>query len=738
MRSWGNEMNKQKCQQIKICLPLFLLANLMWLMLSCGDGSDQVSSSPTGLAGTVKNASGKALSGAKIYLVPVEQINTTPITAEELLDTDNRSAENRDEPLEDAVRLKGSEFITSETNASGEFQINQDIPEGSYYIYVDPQTKNALYLPGGDHSRIAMHTSAFEGTRIDIKLSATPSDQATYVGSSKCMTCHEDYAGIKYTAHKQGLSVPGVTGDLQNRSQFPYFEESTSFKVFKGVSAYTSGLKLTFGDYDSTQSFDKFKVVEDSSKITTALGNMYLWRDLSTDLYYITIVNTVNTSDPNSPLTLAVKLTYGGTLYKQRFLVQVPDDFATATGTTQRKGHYPLLQYQAYPGISTGSESNFDRTRLKWRDYHLDWWWSSGSDGAIGTSDDLLNAPLATKTFELNCATCHFTGYGNLSKNSTTGEWLADAVNDASGAYDIDSDGLKDEVNVGCESCHGPGSEHVADPDSPSIISLSYLTPSRENMVCGFCHDRSTGKGSSSASELQDGDMLFDENHELPLPGMSRAKVISEHMNKTGPALSKLHTDKVHSKSHHQQYSDFLKSKHYRNDRQLVVCSDCHDVHAKNALKGSTEYAHNLRGDPETPSSILCARCHNIDNSEHMEEKTAAQHAGNDTLCSDCHMPRTAKSGAGQAGLSYFGVTSSTRTSGNTYLMGDISSHLFDFIDKFNLGVAGSTPGDAMPSPYTNACGACHSVDELSSKIPRTKVNSKNTPVSGLNPSVIK
>jgi hypothetical protein len=37
--------------------------------------------------------------------------------------------------------------------------------------------------------------------------------------------------------------------------------------------------------------------------------------------------------------------------------------------------------------------------------------------------------------------------------------------------------------------------------------------------------------------------------------------------------------DDVHSNKPHQQYSDFLKSKIARNDRLLVACSDCHEMH---------------------------------------------------------------------------------------------------------------------------------------------------------------
>ena len=39
-------------------------------------------------------------------------------------------------------------------------------------------------------------------------------------------------------------------------------------------------------------------------------------------------------------------------------------------------------------------------------------------------------------------------------------------------------------VNVGCESCHGPGSAHVADPEANGLIDLE--VPDR---VCVTCHN---------------------------------------------------------------------------------------------------------------------------------------------------------------------------------------------------------------------------------------------------------
>jgi len=715
----GDNIMKIKNKKLKLYLTdTLILLVVILLAIACGDAKDK--GSPTSsITGKVTNASREPVRNAKVYLIPTSAINKQSVSQANILDTTNNFFENLDEPLEDTVRLKGSELISAITDSFGNYTIASKLSDEKYYIYVQPSDTDLNHLPGGDKSRVAKSKNDLVGSIVDIKVSGSPSDSATYIGSSECIACHQDYAGVKYTAHKLGVAVPGKTGGLQNKQNFPYYDDTTSWKIFKTTDSYAGGTKLIVGDHDSSRGFDKFKVYEDSTKVTTPFGEMYLWKDRESEQFKITIVNLINPLDSNSPLTLPVKLTYGGTVYKQRFLVEIPKEFSTSLGSAQRKGLYPLLQFQGYPGISNGKESNYNRSMSKWRDYHLDWWWDKGLDGTFGTSDDSLKLPSPLKTFEAKCATCHFTGYNDLKLNTLSGEWLADAVDDSNGVYDIDGDGAKDELNIGCESCHGPGSEHKVSNDSKNIVSVSYLSPSRENMICGTCHDRSAGLSSDTTPDLKNGDMLFNHVNKLPKPGMSRAQVIKEHTSRPSAAISALHIDKKHSKSHHQQYADFLKSKHYRNDKQLVVCSDCHDVHAKKSLAQTKEFKHNMVADPADPTSSLCSKCHNLEYTEHMEIKTAAQHAGAKTACSDCHMPRTAKSGAGMQSLSTAGTT--TPSDSNTYVMGDISSHLFDFVSKFNLGVSGSTPGKAMSAPYTNECAACHSVKSLESKTPFTE-----------------
>lgn len=86
------------------------------------------------------------------------------------------------------------------------------------------------------------------------------------------------------------------------------------------------------------------------------------------------------------------------------------------------------------------------------------------------------------------CLTCHTTGYGRPTGFPKDGK-VAEHANLA---------------NVGCESCHGPGGDHVK-PDAPRVGTIVSLTDKCGSCVilqiCGTCHDDKNDPGFEFAVE---------------------------------------------------------------------------------------------------------------------------------------------------------------------------------------------------------------------------------------------
>ena len=133
-----------------------------------------------------------------------------------------------------------------------------------------------------------------------------------------------------------------------------------------------------------------------------------------------------------------------GSIWKQRYITQLPN------------GSLQLLPVQ------------WDVASLTWSPYHgLSEHTAAGMGG--------WEAP--ENTFQYQCLGCHAT-------NSEVG------YDPQSGAFNT----TWTEMGVGCEACHGPGSEHLrADiPDKAgSILNPAKLPdPRRAAMICGACHTR--------------------------------------------------------------------------------------------------------------------------------------------------------------------------------------------------------------------------------------------------------
>jgi predicted CXXCH cytochrome family protein len=608
----------------------------------------------TGLAqavtGTVKDASNQAVGNATVYLVPAADVARLAKAPSFQI---RRNVDN-DEPMEDNLAANRDKYPQAITDLRGGFAI-ANAPAGKYFIYVEPTDPS--HLPGGDHVNKAMTTAELAAKPLAIQVSGKVPADAVFVGSSKCLTCHASYGDVKKTLHKLGIAVVGKTGGLQDFSRFPDFNQ--------GLNKLSAGLKLYLYGFDKGRGFDKYLISEkppaDASSVSFTAT---FFKDADGKLKF----RTENAKDPgDAPRTYPVEMTYGGGLYKQRYLFRVGDSL------------YPFVQYN-----SNGKDEYADRARKPWRDYHGDWLFNEQTKKLVD--------PPKGKSFEIQCASCHYNGYSLTP--TVGGGFVAGAANDPHGEADIDGDGMPNELNIGCENCHGPGSAHVRAPArkrGSTIVNPRKLAAERAMVICNQCHSRPQGTMKS--------DQPINKDNRMLTPGISRNDYLVNHTSREDAAQSDFWADGVHSKSHHQQGTDLVRSKKYINGTQMVTCADCHDPHGKSAVK------HQLKMEVRDAKNTLCASCHKaVDTKAHTAKAVGVAHE--DINCVSCHMTKTMLTGAG-LGKGLEGKD------GKNYWMNDITSHLFDVPRKTNKAVQGAAPGAAMPIPYTNACGSCHDAGKL-------------------------
>ncbi|HEY3186987.1 MAG TPA: cytochrome c3 family protein, partial [Solirubrobacteraceae bacterium] len=188
------------------------------------------------------------------------------------------------------------------------------------------------------------------------------------------------------------------------------------------------------------------------------------------------------------------------------------------------------------------------------------------------------------------CASCHST---NLEKH-----------------YDARADRYAttwSEINVSCQSCHGPGERHAA-AARPGGDGLVDVKP-REIEVCAPCHAR--------RAELR----------AAPVPG---EPLYDDYL----PAL--LTTDLYHADG--QQLGEVYEYGSYRQSRMYqagVRCTDCHDPHRLTLVAdGNALCVRCHQGAPDT-QRFPGLRAKSYDSPEHHFHAAGSPGA----LCVNCHMP---------------------------------------------------------------------------------------------------
>lgn len=259
-----------------------------------------------------------------------------------------------------------------------------------------------------------------------------------------------------------------------------------------------------------------------------------------------------------------------GSLWKQRYFAKVGDDY------------FPLA-------------AQWEIKNRKWSKYFVregaDWW-------AQYYPPDNMQRPTGP-----TCDGCHSVGYDIHTKKPA--EW-----------------------NVGCERCHGPGSEHVEHPTRANVFNPAHANYVAASDSCIQCHSQGRPLTVPIEGKYYDWPVGYEVGKRL-----EDYWRLEEH--KLGTADFYYFADGTAHKNR-MQGNDFVQSVMYRRG---ITCFSCHDVH------GTDNYAQLIK-----PADEICLDCHgplspNGPRTATLEEHTHHKKGSAGSQCVACHMPEIESEG---------------------------------------------------------------------------------------------
>lgn len=527
------------------------------------------------------------------------------------------------------------------------------------------------------------------------------------IGSRACLACHGAQEGWKRTPHALGVTALGVSSALQDQELVAASWNAGVYKAFPADGARTLYFVANFatggkdddhddddehaGGHQGDHGQDSYLALE--TEPDNWAFKAVLERENGVPV--MTLVDNPASAIVAPSRKFEVALVMGGQGTTQRFLTRV-----AAPGNPDVTAHFALPFKVQFEGSDAAAA--LDATRGYFRGDHASRWIEVNDDGDVTA----FKPPGAKSAFEASCAACHVLDY-RLGRDEPTGFFTAQAF-PASDGIPYGAHGDRHELNVGCEACHGPGNRHRRASSGSGtrpgafIVNPRLLSAEREVQLCTQCHSRIRSNDTFELATRQPIGQEPGRENQLMRPGTRRADWFRYYVTQRDAEPSLIWEDDLHSDHPHQQATDHVKSVHYRNRSEFVSCTDCHGSHAR----GPVGWARGTQPGEVAAPSTVCVDCHEPSNLGSVAGH--ARHRSFASNCTTCHMPRTARDGAGRPGLagSLGGVL-------GQFWQGDLSSHVMDVPSRENPGViaAGKTPETAMPIPYTNACGGCHKTD---------------------------
>jgi DmsE family decaheme c-type cytochrome len=222
-------------------------------------------------------------------------------------------------------------------------------------------------------------------------------------------------------------------------------------------------------------------------------------------------------------------------------------------------------------------------------------------------SGALAHGAAAEYTGSAACRTCHPAQWLNFYKNphSRTMQSLSEAPE-----------------RTGCESCHGPGSEHIAGRgDKSKIVAFSVLQPGQVVANCLTCHAESLGRAAIRRSAHTLAQVACNSCHSI-------------HRAQTAKFLLAKEQREVCYGCHKNVRAQFSLPFKHRVNEGFMDCTDCHNPHGA-AAAGWTMGHRPRMVEAGLGNEEPCMKCHTDKRGPFAFEHAAVRVDG----CGSCHAP---------------------------------------------------------------------------------------------------
>ena len=183
--------------------------------------------------------------------------------------------------------------------------------------------------------------------------------------------------------------------------------------------------------------------------------------------------------------------------------------------------------------------------------------------------------------------------------------------------------GKESPERTGCESCHGPASEHLASHGGKTTIphAFSLMSSSQVMQDCLTCHSKDVGKANIRRSAHTSADVVCSRCHSIHKPQTASFLLASTERN-------------LCYQCHPAVRAQFEMPSKHRVNEGIINCTDCHNPHGTMAATWRTGIRPRMVAQAPT-NEEPCLNCHEDKRGPFLFEHAPLRVDG----CEGCHVP---------------------------------------------------------------------------------------------------